>query len=1365
MIRKFLSTDIAGERLQSRDTRFSLFDGRLLDAAGFLVDSNLFKELKSFDEITKAGHTIIVAEGGMGKSYVLQQFCKAQQGQSRITRLDLVSCVNDVQGLKDAVTDASLNKDYLFLDGLDEALDLVGLLARILQDVGNRVHVVIASRGIPQLKSLSDQLQWPMFSLLPYSRENVQELCLAADVEYDTFIRTVDRQNLGAICSKPLGCRMLILEYRKTALKGFTTEKLWRTSLESLCAENQESETREYVHDRPIVTVEEGIRIATIAALALKLSGNALLSRISDKPPTAGSVDSSCLFSNRDDRKAFNALLLRALFLYVDKDCYRFTHSSYEDFLAAQGVMEYLEEKEWSRIVFSSDGMPYPQWEGVIPWLAARCEEILEKTKRSRPDLLLGTDALVKQLGADEICQAILEHADQVSSSVRESPSVQSRYYALNTDKCAQVIRKILKTATSDEVIDTAIDIISRARLSSVADVLVEIFCDEARSRSLRISAGYTLVELANNSQRRMCKKVLQGPMADDLKGIVARMTWPNLMSVEELIALLDSKHGKGTDSFSNWLEYGGFVASLSHLNSKDKFKLLEWAVAGIKERDSVLDCIGDARRAVFLHCWKEERSPKFLPLLAKGIMAYDATFQSPFQNDDSDWHDSNHIFSVQDFCNDFLRRREIARLIVEKSLFPVDTVCSWWIRLLQSDDGDFVLTSLRTTSNPTSKERWAKCLLYMGYMQLPEKAQLWDQLHQEFPTVFTCNSEETLSESRKRENELAKMRLRFAHDQEKREKKNKCILSQNVAWAHEVLQKGSAIGKFVPLANVLIQQMQGDSAASFFDYRTSTLWVSLSEDERRNLLESAYDFLVKSKGPWSGSQKSYPIYSQALCLLFACGRDLLDQMSVKAWKKVAPELLHYLFEDFELIPSTILHFKEKHPRACLNVLLNYYKQQFRANDFWEIQKGRRFLSDTEFIRLLRLLDEDNLSDDLKYTLYGKFMKADYGLAACYVKNKYASVPLRNLEPRTIGCVLLAAPTRFPEFQRELTSDVAWGMHWAETLLSEETPHQARMAYLLPRLSIRDLTEFYSWLNIHFPPEKAPFHEGVFTPDATDNLYDFKSFVFKELMSRVEPEAVSAIEDLQRRFPNGNWFHDCALRLRNQLVGTKCPTFSMNTVCKLLENKKRMQVIHCADDLLQVIMDSLGRYQVYLTGVDAPQGRFLWNEHKGYVTHKNEEDVSDHLKAFLSKDLPSIVSNREVQLNRGRKGQKGSRTDIWIDAFADNMPKHLRLCIEVKGSWNQEVKTAFKTQLVEKYMDEGGANAGIFLVGWFESEREKKKTRIGKKDKIAQLLEEQEQGLVEKGYKVKHVILDCSSCLPPVAVKKCRNTRKRRNNA
>ncbi len=899
--------------------------------------------------------------------------------------------------------------------------------------------------------------------------------------------------------------------------------------------------------------------------------------------------------------------------------------------------------------------------------------------------------------------------------------------------------------AKSETVMDTAIDIIRRARLVSVSDMLVEMFCDEALDLSLRKSAGYALVELADKKQRSRCKRVLQGPRVNQLKGIVLRMVWPDQMSVEELIPLLCHKNGNVADSFFSWITHGGFVASLSRMSSGDKIKLLTWAVSEIKRRDGLLDCIADARRSVFLHCWKEERSKKFVPLLAKGIVAYDAAYQSPFGNDNDEWRDSSHIFSDTDFSNDVEWRRAVAKHIVEDTRLPIDAVYGCWMRLLRAEDGKFIVSSLGNVASPVIRERWANCLRYVGYVKLPERTNLWNKLHQEFPKIFSCDAVTALAEAEKFETELNAMRLKNERESKRREAKNKSILSRNVVWVRETLRNGKVKGRFDSLMEVLQQQRPKGAKESLLDFRANTLWPSFSEDDLDKLAEAAYDFLLKCKGPWSDGQTCYPIYAKALCLLYSCGRDKLDRMPVRVWKKVGPELLHYLdFEKFELLPLTVGYFRRLHNKTFREVFLKCSKRQLHAEKFWKIKEARNFFSGKGFAQLLKSLDENSLTDDQRYSLYDRFFEADYAITTDYVRNKYASVPLRGMGLRIVNCVLLSSPRRFQEFLHELASDSEWGVRWAELVLPQEDYHHAAITRLLHRLPVRSIKEFYAWLNIHFPPEKAPYHEGAWFCDDKDNLYRAKSFVFNELMSRIEPEAVDAVEELRCRFPKEKWFHDCALRLQQKLLAVRCPIFSAGMVRKLLDNQKRMSVVNCADDLLHVVMDSLSRYQTYLTGVDTPQVRYLWNEHDGAVMHRSEEDLSDHIKAFLKQDFRKIVANREVQLNRGRKGRSGARTDIWINAIADNQSIPLTLCIEVKGSWNPEVRTAYKAQLVEKYMDDGGAQSGIFLVGWFESKRELKKTSIGVKKDIARLLATQERQLVKCGQKVKHIILDCS---------------------
>ena len=1345
MTRKFLPSDIADERLEGRPGRFSLFDGRLLDAGGFLIDSELFKELKTFDEIAGQGNAIIVAEGGMGKTHVLRTFCDSLKDEVSYSLLDLVKFKGCAPALEEAIKSASQERDYLFLDGLDEEPKLAAPLSRMLEKVDGRAHVIVTSRGIPQLNALSESLKWPMFSLLPYSRINVQELCEESDIDGEAFLRKIDRENLGGICSKPLSCMMLITEYRKTELKNSTSEQLWCSSVRQLCAENPKSDASDFNAEENEVTVDAAIKVATVAALALKLTGRSSVSRIGSKLPANDVLDCSKLFVEQSDKSAFNALLVRPMFRNASPGVYRFSHSSFADFLAAQGLFMYLDEKEWEKIVFAPEGEPYPQWECVVPWLAARSDSILEKTKRTRPDLLLGTDALVDRLGVGEICKAILEHADDMPSTIRDSPAVQSRYYALNTDDCAKVIRKTLKTSTSETVVDTAIDMIRRARLVSVADMLVDIFCDESRRLSLRKSAGYALIELANKRQRLKCKSVLTGPMVQDLKGIVARMTWPDSLSVDELIPLLQAQKGEDFDSFSMWIENGGFVPALARLSSRDNRKLLAWAVSSVEQGDDPLDCLADARRSVFLHCWKEERSRDILPLLAKGIVAYDAIYRSPFGNENDQWRDSCHILSWQEFRDDIERRRAVARFIVENPALPVDAVYGCWIRLLDERDGDFVLDSLEKETDSVIGKRWAECLSRIGYMKLPAKNTLWNKLHKEFPSVFACDAKTALADAKKFEEKMEAFRLDSKRKRESREANNETILVRNVAWLRRALKNGTVKGRFVSAMGVLQQQRKNSEAKSFLDFRANAIWPTLSDAERRLLAESAYDFLLKCKGPWSNENAGYSIYATAACLLFCHGRELLDDMPVARWKKVALELFWYLGCDhFELLSQTIEHFKTEHPILCFNILLTRLKNQLHAGRFGNIERISEFLNGNEISKLLGKLDDDRLSDGLRFSLYDSFVEADSETTARYVNRKYRSTPLREIGMRTVGSVLRSDPARFPELMDRLNSDPEWGVQWSKTVLSEEEHGHATIIRVLPHLSIVLLRDFYSWLRVHFPLEKVPRHGICWTPDATDHLYDFISIVFNELMSRTEDEAVSAIEELQRRFPKYAWFHDAALRLRNQLLSTRCPVVDLDAVKKLLESKKRMLIVHSAEDLLQIVLDSLSRYQTYLTGVVNPQVRFLWNEHERELSHRSEEDFSDHIKAFFANDFRHIVCNREVQLNRGRKGWTGSRTDILVDAIGCDSDKPLCLCVEVKGSWNPEVKTSYEAQLAEKYMDDGGPDAGIFLVGWFESDKERKKSRIASKTSISKLLQSQGDRLRQRGYKVEHVIIDCS---------------------
>ena len=196
---------------------------------------------------------------------------------------------------------------------------------------------------------------------------------------------------------------------------------------------------------------------------------------------------------------------------------------------------------------------------------------------------------------------------------------------------------------------------------------------------------------------------------------------------------------------------------------------------------------------------------------------------------------------------------------------------------------------------------------------------------------------------------------------------------------------------------------------------------------------------------------------------------------------------------------------------------------------------------------------------------------------------------------------------------------------------------------------------------------------------------------------------------------------------------------------KIIDSSKQGVIINTPTDLMTTVLDVLDAYQIYLIGKETPRVEDLWNCINNSITHKDEECFSDHLASFLKARLVDsrIVINREVQLNRGRFGTPGSRTDIWITAFSENDQK-ITLCIEVKGSWNSTATNAMQNQLIDKYMGSGGADAGILLVGWFQS-KSSPVTNMWHNDKeeAQTQLEEQARSANTNGFLISTMILNC----------------------
>ena len=1352
MHRFFLESHQVASRLTSCEGRRSVFDGRLLDAGGFLVRSSILQPMETLGAIAEKGNAIIVAEGGMGKTFVLNEFSESHQ--DIVALLHLAYYAGSVPELKRDVENAA-DKKYLFLDGLDEVPELCLPLVKILQDAKPAAHVLLASRSIPALKSFHENLKWPLFSLLPYTRDDVAELCKKEEKDFDAFMREIEGLGLGGVCARPLGCKLLLAAFGEKGLTVRSSEELWKYFLKRLCAENDLSATRSCVRHSMDVSPDECWNIALRVALVWKLRGKSSLARISAFADTEGKEDDFSQILPSGDCAKFNECLTRPIFMPLGHDRFCFAHSSYFDFMAAMEMIEHVKQSEWKKIVLSESGIPYPQWEGVVPWLAARDDFLLASIKKFRPDLLLGADAVVSKIGADEICRNILENSENIPYTNRENPAIQARYYALNTNGCAHVVIDALEHSQSDAAIDTAIDIAQRARHPSMVDALVEFFCNETKVNAWRESAGFALLDLANDQQRQKCRSLLAKPLSRRMLGILLHLLWPKHMTTEELLPRLVLDEDDSLDAYEYWLEFQ-FPKTLDGLSDADRQKLFRWAMANLEE-----DKHGHHRRfavklCVFLHCWQKAVSREDFDLMAQGLDAFSKIHRSPFSAHSTYEHIKNE-YGWEQYVADVERRRSVARRLVENEEIPLQPFAVCCMQLLFPNDVGFIMDEIRSSTSARHRERWAVFLRHIvGGLVLPKDADAWDWLHQEFPRVFQSDAKTVMEEGAQVDREMRKFNEKRLEKTVREKNRRAIIHERNTQWVLAKFQNATVSPYFCNIMDAIRSQTPQEKPDYGFDFRKSALWQALSKQEIDMLVDAAHEFILAYDGPWPKENEYYPSHILAFYLLTSEAKRRLIGLPAAAWQKFAPELFHVYHHDiFDLARQTMELFAEHQTDAFLDELAKNLKRQLIASGFVGLYEFKTFIEvGNNVTRLLKALDSDEIEDQKRSNLYDEFWRLSDKQTKEYInESRFATVPLQENGLKTSVYLIASNPQRrFPELLALLKKDMQWGRDWCLQTLGQTGFQYSPFPKMLNQLSVKELKEFYAWMQAAFPMEEKPHHVGCYSPDAVDNVYEAMSAIFDELVSRVDKDVPTALGELATQFPQLTYLKDWVQHSKRMLLERDCPTYGIPSVKKLLESQEKGSVVNTATDLLEIVFDMLKeKYQTYLTGKETPRARDLWNDPNGGkegLSHKDEAALSNHMKSFLELVLPKTVINREVKLNCGSSDMTGAQTDIWITAFSRCDNTRLRLCIEVKGSWNPSCPTAFQDQLCKKYMGDGGADAGIFLVGWFWAEQKTSHKNQWHNDRseAERVLQQQERELSQQGYKVRHLILDCRYC-------------------
>ncbi|MCW3794426.1 hypothetical protein OM416_22740 [Paenibacillus sp. LS1] len=233
------------------------------------------------------------------------------------------------------------------------------------------------------------------------------------------------------------------------------------------------------------------------------------------------------------------------------------------------------------------------------------------------------------------------------------------------------------------------------------------------------------------------------------------------------------------------------------------------------------------------------------------------------------------------------------------------------------------------------------------------------------------------------------------------------------------------------------------------------------------------------------------------------------------------------------------------------------------------------------------------------------------------------------------------------------------------------------------------IAELFEWLNVN-------------EIDYSYTFNNLKALLISELKERNTEESYRQIKFLSKKLPNSEHVQSVWSFIRNDYLKKSWNPPLPEAIIKTVHGKKRMPIIN-GQQLIEVVKDILEDYERMLHS-DNPLIFTMWNKIDDKQVPKTENEFSDLIKARLADKLLEygIIVSREVEQSRYdyAGGRRGERIDIKVD-LCTTQKETISLIIEVKGCWNDSLKTAMEKQLVSRYMENQHCDYGIYLIGWF----------------------------------------------------------------
>lgn len=1358
---------------------------------------------------------VLLGEAGIGKSTELRTLCVASEvgAASCLLKIDL-GAYEDETSLRQDFFESAVFQDWkcggdtltVVLDSLDEALlempRIKSVLERGLRGAPvERLHLRIASRTAAWPETLTGFLEGifgkdrvGLYELTPLRRNDIE---LAANVEQldaGEFLAQVESRGAGPLAASPTTLRLLLNLFRERRELPTSLVDLYERGLKILCAPSEERKDR----NRPVpLNPLQILQVASRVAAMTLLTRNATIFTGPDSDASPNGVAESAIVGGEEEsdiaRFAVTPKIVRLALadtgLFTSRGPHRlgFAHKTYGEYLAARYLhRSRVPTAQIRSLLYVPDEDPprlIPQLHEVAAWLASLDEAFFDETARIEPEVLLLSDVSARLADAKmRLVTKLFDRVERAELSWGQIRDLRPHLHRLVHDGLAAQLRAVIfDSQQRPETRSLAIRIADAARQNELADEIADIALDPSLEYVLRDTAAHAIVNLEVASACQKLKPLALGQVGDDpddqLRGYGLIATWPEFLTTEELLQCLTRpKRSNLAGAYSLFLISGKIAETI---DAADLPKALEWAVNLPTHADPV-DSLSRLAGQLAYRALNHLDDPTISPPLAKLILkrlseCTRSVFISPGEPDSLGKPGSEE----KELPIDDEQRRQLLALLVAHLDSPDDTthVLFGDIQLVKSEDIAWFFEQADSVEDDESR-KWARLTVSLFNKPNREHVELWLRYKRTCPAIAEIMAwpEQVVlgsPEARKMKAEYLKQqrwnkrleklrqtqpRLDPPAPERVRVALDRCLSGEPELfwWLLQQLMFDPESGHCGPLVPETIYDHPG--------------WKSADQAIRTRIAEAARRYLRDAKlEPDELSQRDDRYVADrapalAVHLLLREDASFLACLDSGRWQLIGPYLLHAPVGDNETRRQSAELAYPHASDAMRDAAIKIMERSKRRHAAFDVITALEDCLDSALAsRVLEFLKRERCGPEQFRALLGWLLRHAAEGARDFAESLLEPPRFSADNWPRLCCETAVALIVW-------TDDGGWNVTWP---LIESHPDAGRRVLqriahdfdrrsldVAKKLTEEQLVQLMSWLLAHCPPADDPQHEGAHFVGSEDSIRQWRDALLRHLEGRGTVAACTAVRNLHDLHPECPWLHNVYLEAQRARRRESWVPPSPREFLELVRNASH-RFISSTAQLLDVIVESLGRYGEELHGT-TPSVANLWDRLPGDKWRpKHENHLSDNIKRHLDRDLRErgVVANREVEIRRRttKDGTAGQETDIYVNAVSraggSDPADVLTVIIEVKGCWHREVRTAMKTQLVDRYLHENQCQHGLYVVGWFlcnawdESDYRKKDTPWLSLDDARQELETQARvlcGVLSPSGDVRVLLTDCT---------------------